>query len=1383
MKFISIIMLIVSCLLGVEGYSQDCGNPRFEFKIEGKNCVNDGKATVTVNIIADGNSNIELSANTRFIVYNKNNQKVAESALASYVINNVPQGGPYRIVVGGVKCNGSLMTNLPPIENLMITLGMKLTKAEYQRCTASDIRVDAKVEEGIGPYLYQIISEGNVIYQTETASSSFAATGISSDNILLKVTDKGCAGNAPQTLTMSKTLDYSTIASLALGDRDICFGGTLDLTVPNDIPISNCQWKKNGTTIATSKNLKIENVTAANAGNYDLLVTIDNCGSYSETVTVNVGTAAAPTIAPAYPCLNSPQFTIDKYVTKTADSYTLIWYKSDHTLIGATAPAFNPNTVGTYTYYVTQKNAGGCESNKIRLDLIVGNPPAAIGANNVQFCYDPLNPDPKMVIINATNNYTYNLYSAYSGGTLIASGTAINDTAYLAGQNLVIGNRYYVETVNENGCTSTSRTTITVNVKEKLILGQEKICFGGTLVLTADYPGGNIVWTKPDNSTYTGKTLTIDNVDYNAGGIYKLFIEESGLGCTMRDMITVAVTRPDAPVPTPASYRYAQNAAAAPMTATAKTGNTLKWYSPDGNLLSGQSPVPATTQLGTFTYQVSQDSAGCESAKAAVTVVIGEVPSPVPASDVKICIAEKPVINIANTSSNYQYTVYNHATNDEIAQGTGNGGTLSLTSNVVIANNMAIAIVVTDAYGVKSEKTTVNVVSINNLIDKQQSTAQVCKGSTAILKAVSIDGATYKWTLPDGTTATGQTLSISNAGNTHQGQYTLTVEQASCQPAVVQTQLRVTQPATPVAAPATYRYAQNATATAMTATAKTGHTLKWYSPDGNLLSGQSPVPSTTQIGSFVYKVSQDSAGCESEKVSVSVTVGPVPNPVPASDVNICIDDKPVIHISNTINNYTYAVYDNGDRKIAEGKGNGATISLTSIATITAEMNLEIVVSDIYNVNSERTPKHYIPVNKMIDAQNSTASVCEGSTAKFVAVTIAGASYTWIYPDGRTENAQSSEILNVAAGDAGTYFLEVTTAGCAAVRQKFTLTIAKPANPVADTGIYYCVGATATPLQATALPGYKLVWFDAANNTLTAAPTPNTSTAGRVDYYVMQESLSDRLCTSDKEKITVHIEAIPDAVTLPPVNVCANAGVVVSVTIPSTQNGYKYSLYDKSTGGTLLGDIVGDGNTASIDVVAGLLNTPLITYYLQITSKAGCSTVARTPVNIEVTSINISPDRLPQYEIDEYYSESLITNISNPIFSIVEGYLPTGLVLSSLGIISGTVSATEDPAEFVVEVATRNGCAERKTYLLKGDVQTSKMFSPNGDGINDVFMKGYKITVFDRHGRKLFAGENGWDGTHNGKMMPEDVYYYILYSVDKEGKERKVTGYTTLIKNM
>jgi len=59
------------------------------------------------------------------------------------------------------------------------------------------------------------------------------------------------------------------------------------------------------------------------------------------------------------------------------------------------------------------------------------------------------------------------------------------------------------------------------------------------------------------------------------------------------------------------------------------------------------------------------------------------------------------------------------------------------------------------------------------------------------------------------------------------------------------------------------------------------------------------------------------------------------------------------------------------------------------------------------------------------------------------------------------------------------------------------------------------------------------------------------------------------------------------------------------------------------------------------------------------------------------------------------------------------------------------------------------------------------FSPNGDGINDRLMQGRKVTVMDRTSKILYEGYDGWDGTFNGKEMPQGTYFYILY--DDDGK--------------
>jgi len=63
------------------------------------------------------------------------------------------------------------------------------------------------------------------------------------------------------------------------------------------------------------------------------------------------------------------------------------------------------------------------------------------------------------------------------------------------------------------------------------------------------------------------------------------------------------------------------------------------------------------------------------------------------------------------------------------------------------------------------------------------------------------------------------------------------------------------------------------------------------------------------------------------------------------------------------------------------------------------------------------------------------------------------------------------------------------------------------------------------------------------------------------------------------------------------------------------------------------------------------------------------------------------------------------------------------------------------------------------------------FSPNGDGVNDFWelpsVESFSdciLSIFDRSGRRVYEQKgyfNNWDGTSNGKQLPEGVYYYVM----------------------
>ena len=71
----------------------------------------------------------------------------------------------------------------------------------------------------------------------------------------------------------------------------------------------------------------------------------------------------------------------------------------------------------------------------------------------------------------------------------------------------------------------------------------------------------------------------------------------------------------------------------------------------------------------------------------------------------------------------------------------------------------------------------------------------------------------------------------------------------------------------------------------------------------------------------------------------------------------------------------------------------------------------------------------------------------------------------------------------------------------------------------------------------------------------------------------------------------------------------------------------------------------------------------------------------------------------------------------------------------------------------------------------GHVYVANIFTPNGDGVNDIFqLRGQNIEsvdfwITDRWGRMMFVGNSltaTWDGKLNGNDVPDGVYFIGLH---------------------
>jgi gliding motility-associated-like protein len=124
----------------------------------------------------------------------------------------------------------------------------------------------------------------------------------------------------------------------------------------------------------------------------------------------------------------------------------------------------------------------------------------------------------------------------------------------------------------------------------------------------------------------------------------------------------------------------------------------------------------------------------------------------------------------------------------------------------------------------------------------------------------------------------------------------------------------------------------------------------------------------------------------------------------------------------------------------------------------------------------------------------------------------------------------------------------------------------------------------------------------------------------------------------------------------------------------------------------------------------------------------------------------------------------------------------------------------DSTLFTLSLTDEYGCqVQDKAWVYvdkRRDIFIPNVFSPNNDGINDIFfISGTSIAeirmfqVFDRWGRKAFSSlrvpinsrEYGWDGRLNGQIVSSGVYYYAAELVFPDQTTRIYKGSITLLR--
>jgi hypothetical protein len=269
--------------------------------------------------------------------------------------------------------------------------------------------------------------------------------------------------------------------------------------------------------------------------------------------------------------------------------------------------------------------------------------------------------------------------------------------------------------------------------------------------------------------------------------------------------------------------------------------------------------------------------------------------------------------------------------------------------------------------------------------------------------------------------------------------------------------------ATPVVATTSYTYCQGATATALTATALAGNSLRWYTQaTGGTYTTTAPVPSTTTAGTYTYYVSQANAGND-ESMRAAITI--VVNALPAT---------PVITANGSTSFCT-----GGSVNLTSSAASGnvwSTNATTTTITVATTGNYSVTVSDANGCTSTSAP---ISVNvSNAPAPTISATSTQACTGDVVTVTSSAAdSYLWSTGD----TTQSIQVTATAA-----LYVTVTNANaCDGVGQSATTNITFTAAPSAA-GSFTTAGNVVTFTNtSTGATSYSWDFGDFTNSSASA----------------------------------------------------------------------------------------------------------------------------------------------------------------------------------------------------------------------------------------------------------------------------------------------------------
>jgi len=207
------------------------------------------------------------------------------------------------------------------------------------------------------------------------------------------------------------------------------------------------------------------------------------------------------------------------------------------------------------------------------------------------------------------------------------------------------------------------------------------------------------------------------------------------------------------------------------------------------------------------------------------------------------------------------------------------------------------------------------------------------------------------------------------------------------------------------------------------------------------------------------------------------------------------------------------------------------------------------------------------------------------------------------------------------------------------------------------------------------------------------------------------------------------------------------------------------------------------------------------YFVQVSDANGCFAssgfIINAPSDLTVDLIASVP------YLYTGMSTQLVASVNSPVPVQSINWSPVGDIdfsgCNDPDNCNSVIATPQITTLYTVVVYNIDSCMATDTVSVEVTPQPNAFiptaFTPNGDGLNDRFefdilgATTINVEVFDRWGKKVFSnsrqpngltGQDGWDGSYEGKQMPLGTYVYQLDITYSDGRREQKTGTLVLM---